>query len=114
MFLPMEMFLSVSTDEQKEKTLPRGIASLGTVFVSPFLGLLGGVGWLWDPPLPTQGEVGGRWCAKAGDFWKSQETLVSRPEEFPTEVEGHGSALDLEGVLLNCSNVGSTKLKTFS
>lgn len=32
--------------------------------------------------------------------------------EFPTEVEGHGSALDLERVLLHFSNVGSTKLKT--
>lgn len=33
--------------------------------------------------------------------------------EFPTEVEGHGSALDLGRVLLHFSNVGSTKLKTF-
>lgn len=32
--------------------------------------------------------------------------------EFPTEVEGHGSALDLERALLHFSNVGSTKLKT--
>lgn len=38
--------------------------------------------------------------------------LVSRPEEFPTEVERHGSALDLERVLLNFSNTGSTNLKT--
>lgn len=38
--------------------------------------------------------------------------LVSRPEEFPTELEGHGSALDLERVVLYFSNVGSTKLKT--
>lgn len=38
--------------------------------------------------------------------------LVSRPEEFPTELEGHGSALDLERVLLHFSNVGPMKLKT--
>jgi hypothetical protein len=36
---------------------------------------------------------------------------VSKPK-FPTEVEGHGSALDLEKALLHFSNVGSTKLKT--
>lgn len=79
-----------------------------------FLGLLGRGGWLWDPLLPSQVEVGGGCSAETGDSWMSRETLVSRPEEFPTEVEGHSSALDLEGVLVHFSNVGSTKLKTFS
>lgn len=36
----------------------------------------------------------------------------SGPEEFPTEVEGPSSALDLDRVLLHFSNVGSMKLKT--
>lgn len=60
-------------------------------------------------PSASQGEVDGGAVLRLG-------TLGSpgRPEESPTEMEGHGSALDLEGVLLHFSNVRSKKLKTFS
>lgn len=56
------------------------------------------------------GEGGGRDSPRLGLLAAPGE-LVSKAE-FPTEVEGHGSALDLERVLLHFSNVGSTKLKT--
>lgn len=57
----------------------------------------------------STGEGGGTltrlWLLAAPGDWVSKA-------EFHTEVEGHGSALDLERVLLHFSNVGSTKLKT--
>lgn len=93
----------------KEKILLSGAASLGPVSLPHFLGLLGLGPRPWDYLLLCQKEVGGALCwglAAPGD-------RVSKPE-FPTEVEGHGSALDLDRVLLHFSNVGSTKLKTFS
>lgn len=93
----------------KEKILLMGTASFGPVSLPHSLGLLGLGQWPWDSLLLCQKEVGGVLCwdlAAPGD-------LVSKLE-FPTEVEGHGSALDLDRVLLHFSNVGSTKLKTFS
>lgn len=63
-------------------------------------------------PSAFWSEGSGWGCsAEAGDAC-SPRRPASRPEEFPTEVEGHSSALDLERVLLHFSNVGSMKLKT--
>lgn len=111
-FLLVEMVLLSTTNKQKEKILPRRTASLGMVSIQPFTGLLGGGGWPRELLLSGQKEVGRGCCAEAGGLLATPGDLVSRPEEFPTEVERHGSAFDLERVLLHFSNVGSTKLKT--
>lgn len=83
-----------------------GIISVGLISFPPFI-------WAFRSGMvASEGSTGG-WggallrlglLAAPGD-------QVSKAE-FPTEVEGHGSALDLERVLLHFSNVGSTKLKT--
>lgn len=52
------MVLLGATDKQKEKIFAKGNASLGITFIAPFIGLLGGGGWLWDPQLPSEKKVG--------------------------------------------------------
>lgn len=77
----------------------------------------------WSPSHPSFGLLGLGWWSKkraqgVGGGTLLRLGLLAAPgdqvskAEFPTEVEGHGSALDLERVLLHFSNVGSTKLKT--
>lgn len=66
MFLPVEIVLLGTTDEQKEKIQHRAIATLGMVSIPPFFGLLGR-GCLLDPLLPGQKEVGRGCCAEDGD-----------------------------------------------
>lgn len=79
-----------------------GITGVDLVSFPPSTEILG-LGW--GVSEGSRGEGGG-WglLAAPGD-------PLSKAE-FPTEVEGHGSALDLERALLHFSNVGSTKLKT--
>lgn len=44
MFLPMEVVLLGTTDKQGEEIVPRGSASLGTMFIHPSLGFWVGKG----------------------------------------------------------------------
>lgn len=82
-FLLVEMVLLGTTDEQKEKILPRRITSLGIISNSPFIGLLGGRGWPRDSLLLVRKNWVRGAVLRLGEFWQPQETWLPDQKSLP-------------------------------